>query len=614
MTDLAYLESGAVLQDRYEVLREVGRGGYSVVYAARDRQLGQTVALKLLMPPPAAARLARERMRREVQVVRGLMHPNIVAVYDFVDAGARSFIVMEYVAGPDLHVRVRDRGPLSPEEAGRLGQDVAAALDAAHRRGILHRDVKPQNVLLDPDGRARLTDFGSAKLETLSTLTQTGGLVGTLDYAAPEVVAGRRGDARSDIYGLGVTLHFALAARLPERPSPHLPPPPAPEGYRPRAFRPDLPAWLDSVIARATAAEPDDRFPTAAALGGALAERAEQDEFGPRSTVALLESCLVCGTPDPFGVGVCAACRGDSRGGADVLVFVERTSRGPARRALVEALGSLLGSETPAASHRSAARGERPLLRVPAAAAGRVVATLDARGIPARAVAIGGAWGMIPAASYGLVALVLATGVAAGVAAVPMLVWTSPLVAALMLGAAGHGIRTPLSSARRPATRLPPGVERRIIGAFVELPPGPARSLLADLVRKGRACHEALSRQGDGRGIGPALEQVLVAACGAASDLAQLDDNLASLEAQRDRFAVPPAGWLDALARCERVRDGLAQRLLDATTALGTLRTEAVAQRGALGTELSELTRELEAEAAARAAAAKEVAELLATG
>src|SRR5207245_202255 len=158
------------------------------------------------------------------------------------------------------------------------------------------------------------------------------------------------------------------------------------------------------------------------------------------------------------------------------------------------------------------------------------VATLDARGIPARAVAIGGAWGMIPAASYGLVALVLATGVAAGVAAVPMLVWTSPLVAALMLGAAGHGIRTPLSSARRPATRLPPGVERRIIGAFVELPPG------------------------------------------------------------------------------------LAQRLLDATTALGTLRTEAVAQRGAVGTELSELTRELEAEAAARAAAAKEVADLLATG
>src|SRR5881396_1601660 len=452
MSELAYLESGAVLQDRYEVLREVGRGGYSVVYAARDRQLGQTVALKLLMPPPAAARLARERMRREVQVVRGLTHPNIVAVYDFVDAGARSFIVMEYVAGPDLHVRVRDRGPLSPEEAGRLGQDVAAALDAAHRRGILHRDVKPQNVLLDPDGRARLTDFGSAKLETLSTLTQTGGLVGTLDYAAPEVIAGRRGDARSDIYGLGVTLHFALTGRLPERPSPHLPPPAAPQGYRPRAFRPDLPAWLDSVIARATAAEPEDRFPTAAALAGALAERAGQDEFGG-STVALLESCLVCGTPDPFGVGVCPGCRGDSRGGADMLVFVERPSSGSAQRAMAEALAALHGSEATGATARSAARGERPLLRVPAAAAGRVVATLDARGIPARTVPIGGAWSMIPAASYGLVALVLATGVAAGAAAVPMLVWTSPLVAALLLGAAGHGIRTPVWSARRLETR-----------------------------------------------------------------------------------------------------------------------------------------------------------------
>jgi hypothetical protein len=245
-----------------------------------------------------------------------------------------------------------------------------------------------------------------------------------------------------------------------------------------------------------------------------------------------------------------------------------------------------------------------------------VVATLDARDIPARAVPVGGAWGMIPASLYGLVALVLATGVAAGVVALPMLVWSSPLVAALMLAAAGHGIRTPLWSARRTATRLPPDVEQRVVRAFVELPPGPARNLLADLVRKGRTCRDALGRHGDGRGageVGLALDQVLVAACGAACDLAQLDDNLVSLEAQRERFATPPAGWVDALARCERVRDGLVQRLLDATTALATLRTEAVTQRAALGTDLSELTRDLEAEAATRAAAAKEVAELLAS-
>ena len=303
-----------------------------------------------------------------------------------------------------------------------------------------------------------------------------------------------------------------------------------------------------------------------------------------------------------------------------MLVFVERPSSGSAQRAMAEALAALHGSEAPGAIHRSAARGERPLLRVPAAAAGRVVATLDARGIPARTVPIGGAWGMIPAASYGLVALVLATGVAAGVAAVPMLVWTSPLVAALMLGATGTAIRTPVWRARRPETRLPPEVERRVIRAFVELPPGPARNLLADLVRKGRACFEALSRRGDERwgggggevgGVGPALGQALVAACGAASDLAHLDDDLASLEAQRDRYATPPVGWLDAVARCERARDVLVQRLLDATTTLGRLRTEVAGELGAAGRELSELTQDLETEAVARAAAAKEVSELL---
>jgi len=157
-----YLTPGATIQGRWIIDRELGRGGYSVVYLAHDKALDTEVAVKLLVPPPAAAKVARERMRREVQVVRGLSHENIVAVYDFVEDGAWSFIIMEYVAGPDLHVRVRERGPLSAEQAVRLGRDIAAALGTAHRHGILHRDVKPQNVLLDPDGRYRLTDFGPA--------------------------------------------------------------------------------------------------------------------------------------------------------------------------------------------------------------------------------------------------------------------------------------------------------------------------------------------------------------------------------------------------------------------------------------------------------------------
>lgn len=236
---MSYLQSGSLLLARYEILGEIGRGGYSVVYRARDNELGAEVAIKLLVPPPAMARLARERMRREVLAARRLSHTNIVAVHDFAEEGQWSFMVMEYVAGPDLAVRVRERGPLPPDDVARLGQEVSSALSAGHHHGVLHRDVKPQNILLDPDGRARLTDFGSARLDGQTTVTATGAAVGTLDYMAPEVFKGQRGDARSDLYSLGLTLYFALTGRLPQRASPHLPPSPVAEGFRPGQIRPD---------------------------------------------------------------------------------------------------------------------------------------------------------------------------------------------------------------------------------------------------------------------------------------------------------------------------------------------------------------------------------------
>jgi serine/threonine protein kinase len=164
VTAPAYVAPGAVLGGRYEIGDEIGRGGYSIVYRARDRAVDTDVALKLLVPPPAGARLARERLRREVQAVRGLAHPHIVGVHDFLDDGGWSFVVMDLVNGPDLAVRLH-RGPLPPDEAARIGAEIADALAAAHRAGILHRDVKPQNILLEPDGRARLTDFGAARLD-----------------------------------------------------------------------------------------------------------------------------------------------------------------------------------------------------------------------------------------------------------------------------------------------------------------------------------------------------------------------------------------------------------------------------------------------------------------
>ena len=123
---------------------------------------------------------------------------------------------MEYVAGPDLAERVRQRGAMGADEVIRLGREVAQALSLAHRNGVIHRDVKPQNILLDPDGRARLTDWAPPSSRG-SPGTRTGGLVGTLDYLAPELLAGRRGDGRADLYALGLTLHFALTGRPPKR-------------------------------------------------------------------------------------------------------------------------------------------------------------------------------------------------------------------------------------------------------------------------------------------------------------------------------------------------------------------------------------------------------------
>jgi predicted Ser/Thr protein kinase len=600
-----YLAPGTRLRDRYEVVREIGRGGYSIVYLARDRQLDTDVALKLLVPPPAAAQVARERMRREVQAVRGLSHANIVAVFDFLEEGPWSFIVMEYVRGPDLQVRVAERGRLDAEAAVRLGRDVAGALSAAHRRGILHRDVKPQNILLDPDGRARLTDFGSAKLDGQLGMTGSGTLAGTLAYTAPEVLAGRRGDARADMYALGLTLYYALAGDLPERPSPHLPPTASPIGFRPRRAAPAVPPWLDDVVAHATAAAPEERFPTAAALDEALAR--------PGAAAALLTdgggACLLCAGPDPLTLGLCPACGGSVEVG-DTLVFLRQEPGAGARRAAALRLETVLpGIGRDAA--RAAASGERPLFRVARAGMPRLVEELERRELGTRPVALGRVWAPLPPKAWMLAGAVVAAGAMAGTLALPMLLWTSPVVGTLVLLGARRDARTPVVLPPARESALPAALERTVVDALVTLPSGTARSLLADLVRGSGALFAGLARDGDPRELAPALTELVTTACRAARDLADLDEDLGRFERQRERFVAASADRLDALARCERTRDGLVQRLLEAMTAVARLRTQQAELAGETDPTLAELTRELSAEAAAQAAAARELEALL---
>ena len=598
MAEATYFTPGTVLQDRYEIAGEIGRGGYSVVYRARDRRVGADVAIKLLVPPPAAARMARERLRREVQAVRQLSHSNIVTVFDVADDGPWSFVVMEYVDGPDLAVRVRDRGPLDPDAVARIGRDVAAALDAAHRHGILHRDVKPQNILLAPGAHARLTDFGSARLSGQVTLTQTGGLVGTIDYTAPEVLAGARGDARAEAYALGLTLYFALTGGLPPRSGPRAGPAAVTDGHHPRGRRADVPAWLDTAVARATAADPEDRFPSITMLAAALGPDAGVEMAPPPGKF----TCVVCRASEPFGLGVCPRCARRAGGTDDVLVFVERTTAGAPRRALLE----VLEDRIPAASrvsHQSAAEGQRPLLRVPAAAGGRVVELLLEHGIPARTESLATVWRTdVPTPIAALASVVTVGGLAAAVvAATPVLFATTPLIAMGLVSAATLGRRTPVWNPP-PAGRsaLPPEAERDAVRALAELPTGAARGLLTDLVRRASAAPAGAGS------VGP----LVLAACAAARELAALERHLEAFESQSDRLTASPDG-LDALARCEQGRDVLVQRLLEATATLSRLSGEAALRSGAPESALAGAAHDLETEGRVQAEAAREVEALL---
>jgi len=609
----AYLPIGTVLTDRYEILREIGRGGYSVVFAARDRDLGTDVAIKLLVPPPAVAHIARERMRREVQAVRGLSHQHIVAVHDFVEDGPHSFIVMELVDGSDLGIRVAQRQPLATDEVARIGEEVAEALAFAHARGVLHRDVKPQNILIDSGGRTRLTDFGSAKLDGQMTVTQTGALVGTIPYSAPEVLSGHRGDARADIYALGLTLFYALTGRLPGSPGSRLPPPAMPDGHHPGQCRDGVPDWLDRVIARATAAEPGLRFPAASDLRAALRARAGHHFACSPAGHQMVEFCLNCGSSDTFGMSPCPECGGTRPKNADTLVFVVPPAKRKNRLAVALKLAELSPHPVSQADLRHATHGRRALVRIPAHHAASVVRYLTARDIPVQAVPKAHAWAAVPLPLYALAGAIVVIGSLAGMLTLPAMLWTSPVVAGLLVIGGHRTAHTPiLPAARDGAEKLPHELVSRITRTMAVLGPGATRRMVADIVTLGHAVLADFPAT-DGNGEERAnIVGLLARVSDVADDLANLERALAALEAHRDRFAADPARWLDALSQCERAHDRQVQQLLDVLSILARLEGQGTMSDSMSREELVERTRRLERDADARALAEAEIEQLLA--
>ena len=603
-----YLADGSLFAGRYRIARELGRGGVSVVYAARDTQVGHDVALKLLVPSPATANQTRERMRREVNAVRRLAHPNIVAVYDFAEDGPYGAVIMELVDGEDLDRRVRRSGALPPDDVVRVGSEVAAALAAAHRHGILHRDVKPKNILLDRDGRARLTDFGSARMEGDATITRTGAIVGTLAYMAPETAEGRRGDARSDVFALGMTLFHAAAGRLPDRPSPHLPLPPSATGYSPIAFDANVPLWLGHVIARATCADPADRYPTPTALADALTSRDARAGAGLVSLTR--DQCVICGAVDVLGTTVCPACS-SAKPQAEALVFLSGPRSPVERDRLLDAAAELLGPEVQAETLAAVTSGDKPLMRVPAESERHVVEILAARGIRARVVRERELWRALPAGFLFVVGLVVIAGMVAGAVADPLIAAAAVPFALLLVGGGVLGLRRPALSISRQTSALSEPTRTRIAETFAALPAGVARSLLADVVRRGQSVHRALALRQDSSGIALTVDDLLALACASARDVASLDESLAQFDRERSRDDGDSA-WNDSLAECERARDTAVQRLLDAVTVLGQLDTQSIRGFEDVNARLGELVAEIASEVKTRVATREEMEALLA--
>lgn len=269
------MEESILLNDRYKLTERLGEGGMAEVYRGQDLRLGRDVAVKMLRPQYTGDQTFLQRFLGEARSLAGFSHPNIVNVYDVGKDGRRYYIVMEYVPGNDLRQMLQQRGRLPVKQALNIARQVALGVGYAHRKGLVHRDIKPGNVLITPSGEAKVADFGIAKAMTGANLTEPGIVWGTTAYLSPEQIRGEPATPASDVYSIGVVLYEMLTGRVPftgeDRVAialQHLHDTPTPL----TELNPRVPRGVEFLAQKALAKDPADRYPNADELARALGE------------------------------------------------------------------------------------------------------------------------------------------------------------------------------------------------------------------------------------------------------------------------------------------------------------------------------------------------------
>jgi serine/threonine protein kinase len=259
------LNLAAALEGRYQMLAELGRGGMGIVFQAYDKQLKEQVAIKLLSPLLSTDQEALERLTREVSLARRVTHPNVIRIHDLSEVNGLHYVSMEYFAGVNLKEHLRRNGPLSLLNAYQILSQIFDGMEAAHAQGVVHRDLKAQNIMIGASGQAKIIDFGLARSVHLEGMTATGLIMGTPEYMAPEQVAGKHADERADIYALGVILFEMLTGRVPFTGDSAIAvgfqqlkdPPPSP-----RSINPQIPEEVERIILKAMEKNPIQRYRT----------------------------------------------------------------------------------------------------------------------------------------------------------------------------------------------------------------------------------------------------------------------------------------------------------------------------------------------------------------